>query len=389
MNLALPMELLMDIEKSRISGSFVFGQGQISGFLATFLGALNLLAVIAFHFPEYLSTPEIRKAYDVEILKLILSVSIISSVFLGCFTIVRGQFRRFGITGLILTAACLALGGPFVTIEDFPENTPYIGLDWLILDLVGSAFLFIIIEKAFPYKKEQPILRPQWSLDGIHFAVNHLLIGVSLLVANSFAETFFGWLRWPFVQSMVTGLPFAFELFLCILAADIFQYMTHRALHEVPWLWRLHAVHHCPENMDWLSGSRQHFLELTMTRAIVLVPIFVLGFEKRVIDAYVIIVGIQAVFNHANVKLNFGFLRHIFVTPQFHHWHHSSDSAAIDKNYAAHFSFIDRILGTDVKSDEEWPKEYGIVGRQLPPSYIAHMTYPFKPSFWKKDSSPK
>lgn len=375
----------MQAERNKISGSFVFGEGKISGFLAILLGSLNLLAVIAFHFPEYLSTPEVRKAYDVEILRLILSVSILLSIFFGCFTIIRGQFRRYGMAGLVLTFICLALGGPFVTIDDFPDNTPYLGLDWLILDLVGSAFIFIIIEKAFPYKKDQPILRPQWSLDGIHFAINHLLIGISLLVASSFAPTFFGWARWPFIQGLVTSLPFAVELFLCVLVADIFQYIAHRSLHEVPWLWRLHAVHHCPENMDWLSGSRQHFFELLMTRALVLVPIFVLGFEKRVIDAYVVIVGIQAVFNHANVRLDFGPLKHIIVTPQFHHWHHSSDALAIDKNYAAHFSFIDRLLGTDVKTDQEWPKEYGIVGRQLPASYWAHMTYPFKPSFWKKD----
>ncbi|MCJ8276617.1 MAG: sterol desaturase family protein, partial [Bdellovibrionales bacterium] len=99
----------------------------------------------------------------------------------------------------------------------------------------------------------------------------------------------------------------------------------------------------------------------------------------------VIIVGFQAVFNHANARFNFGFMEKIFVTPQFHHWHHSSDDAAIDKNYAAHFSFIDTVLGTRVDSTEEWPKEYGIVGRQLPPSYWAHMIYPFKKDFWEKD----
>jgi sterol desaturase/sphingolipid hydroxylase (fatty acid hydroxylase superfamily) len=375
----------MSIENKKVSGAFEFGQGQISGFLAVLLGGLNLLAVIAFHFPEYLSTPEVRKAYDVEVLRLVLSVSIFVSVFCGCFTILRGQYRRYGLTGLTLTFLCLVLGGPFVPVGDFPENTPYIGLDWLILDLIGSAFIFIMIEKAFPYKKDQPILRPQWSLDGIHFAINHLLIGASLLVANSFAPTFFSWAQWSVVQKFVTGLPFGIELLLCVFVADLFQYMAHRSLHEVPWLWRLHAVHHCPENMDWLAGSRQHFFELVMTRALVLVPIFVLGFEKKVIDAYVIIVGIQAVFNHANVRIDFGFLKNIIVTPQFHHWHHSSDSVAIDKNYAAHFSFIDRLFGTDIKTDQEWPKEYGIVGRQLPANYLAHFTYPFKPSFWKKD----
>ena len=55
--------------------------------------------------------------------------------------------------------------------------------------------------------------------------------------------------------------------------------------------------------MDWLAGSRQHILELIITRTLVLAPIYVLGFSKEVIDAYIVIVGFQAVFNHANVSV--------------------------------------------------------------------------------------
>jgi sterol desaturase/sphingolipid hydroxylase (fatty acid hydroxylase superfamily) len=257
------------------------------------------------------------------------------------------------------------------------------------LDLLGSAIIFILIEKALPYKKDQPSIREEWGLDMIHFTINHLLIGISLLVANNFAPTFFAWAQWSLVQDLISTLPFLLELFLCVLFADLFQYTVHRCLHAFPWLWRIHSVHHCPHFMDWLSGSRQHFIELVITRSMVLVPIFVLGFERTIIDAYVIIVGFQAVLNHTNAQINFGFLEKIIVTPQFHHWHHSSDRNAIDKNFAAHFSFIDTIFGSRVKSKEEWPKKYGITGRQLPPKYLSHLLYPFKSSFWKKDIPPK
>ena len=83
--------------------------------------------------------------------------------------------------------------------------------------------------------------------------------------------------------------------------------------------------------MDWLAGSRQHILELLITRTLVLAPIFVLGFSKEVIDAYIVIVGFQAVFNHANVSVRLGPLRYVIVTPNFHHWHHSQDDEAIDR----------------------------------------------------------
>ena len=79
------------------------------------------------------------------------------------------------------------------------------------------------------------------------------------------------------------------------------------------------------KSMDWLAGSRQHILELLITRTLVLAPIYVLGFSKEVIDAYIVIVGFQAVFNHANVSVRLGPLRYVIVTPNFHHWHHSQD----------------------------------------------------------------
>lgn len=122
---------------------------------------------------------------------------------------------------------------------------------------------------------------------------------------------------------------------------------------------RLHAVHHSAKHMDWIAGPRQHVVEIFITRALVLVPVFVLGVSKEVIDAYVIIVGFQAVFNHANVQFNSGPLKYVFVTPQFHNWHHSSDEAGLDQSYALHFSFLDYLFGTAAKDDKEWPDGYG------------------------------
>ena len=160
--------------------------------------------------------------------------------------------------------------------------------------------------------------------------------------------------------------------------ADLMQYWVHRAYHEIPLLWRFHGVHHSAKEMDWLAGSRQHILEILVTRSLVLTPIFVLGFSQQIISLYVIIVGLQAVFNHANVRVRFGWLKYFMVTPQFHHWHHASDKAAIDRNYAAHFSFLDYAFGTAVKGQKEWPEAYGVVGDYMPIGMLKQQVYPFK-----------
>jgi sterol desaturase/sphingolipid hydroxylase (fatty acid hydroxylase superfamily) len=121
-----------------------------------------------------------------------------------------------------------------------------------------------------------------------------------------------------------------------------------------------------------------HLLEVIITRTLVLAPIVVLGFAKEVIDAYIVVVGFHAVLIHANVKLRFGPLRHVFVTPAYHHWHHAQDDEAIDRNYAAHFPFIDRLFGTAVRSSREWPQQYGVVGDGVPTGLWRQTLHPFR-----------
>jgi sterol desaturase/sphingolipid hydroxylase (fatty acid hydroxylase superfamily) len=357
------------------------GKGMISGVIALSLAILCFLGVLAFHWPEYLTTPQLRQSYNVDVMRLLLFWSLVLSGALSLYNIVSGRARWLALAAFVLIGLSLALGGHKVPVDsNFPDHTPYIGLDWFILDLLGSTLIFIFIEKLFALRKDQPVFRPEWQTDFHHFIVNHMVVGFVLLATNLLVHKLFGWAAQDGVRGWVQNLNFWVALFLIVLVADLVQYWTHRAYHEVPLLWRLHAVHHSVKSMDWLAGSRQHILELIITRTLVLAPIYVLGFSKEVIDAYIIIVGFQAVFNHANVSVRLGPLRYVIVTPNFHHWHHSQDDEAIDKNYAAHFAFIDHAFGTAVKSDREWPEHYGVVGDYVPNGFFKQLAFPF---VWK------
>jgi sterol desaturase/sphingolipid hydroxylase (fatty acid hydroxylase superfamily) len=354
------------------------GHGLISGVIALCLAILCFLGVLAFHYPEYLTTPELRKKYDVDLIRVAMYWSLIAAGGIALWNIVLGRARWLAFGAFALVGLTLALGGHKVPVRDFADNTPYIGLDWFILDLLGSALIFIFIEKLFALRKDQPIFRPEWQTDFHHFIVNHMVVGFILLATNLMTHKFFGWAAKDGIQHFVQNIPTWLQVFLIILVADLVQYWTHRAYHEVPALWRLHAVHHSVKSMDWMAGSRQHILELLLTRTLVLAPIFILGFSKEVIDIYIVIVGFQAVFNHANVSVRLGPLRYLIVTPNFHHWHHSQDNEAIDKNYAAHFAFLDHLFGTAVQSDREWPSRYGVVGDYVPNGFIKQFFFPFR-----------
>ncbi len=354
------------------------GHGLVTGVVSLSLAILCFLGVLAFHWPEYLTTPQLRKSYNVDVMRLLMYWSLVISGALALFNIVRGRARWLSAGAFALLALTLLLGAHKVEVDpNFPDNTPYIGLDWFILDLLGSTLLFVFVEKLFPLRKEQPVFRPEWQTDFHHFIVNHMMVGFVLLAVNLLVHKLFGWAAKDGIQGWVQNLPFPVALFGIVLVADLVQYATHRAYHEVPLLWRLHAVHHSAKHMDWMAGSRQHILELIITRTLVLAPIFVLGFSKNVIDAYIVIVGFQAVFNHANVSVRLGPLRYVIVTPNFHHWHHSQDDEAIDKNYAAHFAFIDHLFGTAVQSDRAWPAHYGVVGDYVPNGFWKQVMFPF------------
>ncbi|WP_245778981.1 sterol desaturase family protein [Dokdonella immobilis] len=360
------------------SGALRFGKGLIATIISLSLGFLCLLGVIAFHFPEYLTTPELRHQYSVDVLRQAMFVALLIAGAISLANLVLGVRRKLNLVAFSLVVIAVALGGSRVPVGDFPDNTPYIGLDWFILDLLGSTLIFVAIEKLLPLRRGQPVFRLEWQTDLKHFAVNHFLVGLILLTVNFVIHHGFGWMVQHDFQLAVQRIWFLPQLLLCILVADLAQYWTHRAYHEIPFLWKFHSVHHSTKTMDWLAGSRQHILEVIVTRVLVVAPLFVLGFRESVVNAYILIVGFQAVLNHANVGVPWGPLRYLIVTPDFHHWHHASDDEAIDRNYAAHYAFLDYLFGTAVKADRKLPNRYGVVGDYMPDGFVAQQMFPFR-----------
>lgn len=359
------------------SGELSRGSGLLSGVIALVLAILAVLSVLAFHFPEYLTTPELRQKYSVPVLRDILLVGMSVAGGIAVTNILLGRTRWLNAATALLLLVAVAMGGHRVPVEEFPVATPYLGLDYLILSILGSAVVFVAIEKLIPLRRGQPVFRFDWQTDFVHFTVNHLLVGLALLIVNFFVDRLFSWAIYPPLQGLIQATPYLLEVFMVLLVADFIQYWTHRAYHEVPLLWRFHAVHHSTKVMDWMAGSRMHFFELIVTRVAILGPLYVLGFSKEAMDAYIVIVGFQAVFNHANVRLPWGPLKYLIVTPDFHHWHHGSDRAAIDRNYAAHFAFLDYLFGTAVKSDKRFPDDYGVLGDYMPQGFVRQQMFPF------------
>lgn len=353
------------------------GQGRISGAISVALGVISVLSVLAFRYPTWLTTAELRANYDTETLRLVLMACMVVAVVFGVLTFALNRRKRLGALGVLLTVLAYALGGWNVEAGIVNETRVSLGVDWLVLDLLGSAILFIFIEKVIPRYPEQAVLRPEWQLDLFYFSLNHLLIAFLIVLANGFAPQAFGWAVNESFQAKIQSLPLGVQVLLLALGADFVLYWIHRAYHEVPRLWPFHAVHHCAEHMDWLAGSRTHLVQTIVDRTLAMIPLYLLGTTEQALNLYVVLAALQAVFTHANVGIPTGPFKYLLVTPQFHHWHHSSDQPAIDTNYAVHFPLFDRLFGTYHMPDQHWPIEYGTTKR-LPRTFWAQFMHPFR-----------
>jgi lathosterol oxidase len=362
-----------------------FGSGWVSGVASAALGAIGLGTVFCFRFPSILTVPELRALYPLPYIRALLHIVLVSAFVLGIVSVCLRHSKILGMTGITLMLIATLLGGSRVPVEGDLAKGPFLGLDWFLLNLIVFSAVFIPLERLFAHRPGQPVLRRGWRTDLLYFCVSALLVQVTTLLTIKPAMVFFQWAAHPGLQAWIAGLPFAVQFIAILFLTDFMQYWVHRLFHAVPALWRFHAIHHSAENMDWLAGSRLHLVDVAVTRGLTYVPIYLLGFDETPLYAYVAFVSFQATFIHANVRFDFGPLRWLFATPQFHHWHHGADEEAIDKNFAVHLPVLDWLFGTCHMPRDRWPAAYGIGGgRAVPDGYVKQFVYPFVPERGEK-----
>lgn len=209
--------------------------------------------------------------------------------------------------------------------------------------IVGGAFaLLFALEYLRPAVKPGP--HPAWRiLKNLSFwPIN---IGLSLLVIlpiSYFVTQHVLWDR----PDWWSG---AWSLALDILILDLFLYIWHRAVHEIPFFWRFHKVHHLDEHLDTTSAIRFHFGEIffaTLVRAFVIL-LFVVPFSTVVVFETLVLVF--TLFHHSNIALPSRFeaaLSKAIITPSIHWVHHHAIRKDTDSNYGTIFSFWDPLFRT-------------------------------------------
>lgn len=354
-----------------------FGSGWISGVFALFFAMAGLIAVLCLRFPDLLTTPMLREHYDVPLVRMALLLDLILGFALAVLNLALRRQKIMGFTAIAGILVATLLGGSQATSAGELTSGAYLGLDWFLLNLAFLCIIFIPLERFFARLPEQSIFRQDWRADLFYFLVNSLLVQSLTYLSLKPALTILANTDWSGLRAAMASQPIWLQFIEIMFLTDLVQYWVHRLFHQVPALWRFHAVHHSAKTMDWLAGSRMHLVEIVCLRGFTVIPMYVLGYSDPALKAYILYVFLHSTFIHANVRFDFGWLKQVIATPQFHHWHHGIEKEAIDVNFAVHFPVLDRIFGTHYLPDK-WPSGYGIGGHPVPDGYARQLVYPFQ-----------
>jgi sterol desaturase/sphingolipid hydroxylase (fatty acid hydroxylase superfamily)/protein-S-isoprenylcysteine O-methyltransferase Ste14 len=239
------------------------------------------------------------------------------------------------------------------------------------------ACIFIPLERLFPLREGQKMLRRDWVNDLVYLLVNGFVVraGFTLLAAGLMLglDAAFGAQPLPIVAEM----PLWAQVLAAIVIADIGYYAAHRICHTVPLLWKFHAVHHSIEEMDWLATHRVHPVDQIFTNMFALLPLWFLGFSVEAVMIYQLIYQAHALLLHSNIRIKFGPLKWLVASPEYHHWHHANERDAHNHNYAAQLSIIDLIAGTMFMPRKRRPQVYGL-SEPMPQLYHQQLLHPFR-----------
>ncbi len=230
---------------------------------------------------------------------------------------------------------------------------------WYVLVLAFAATA--LAETFLPFRALTSSTPRRWLNNAILLAVSNVtLIGIYRFSGVALAISIRGESH-GLLNRM--SMPYWVKFGIGFAALDLVAYFSHRLLHAIALMWRMHRVHHSENDLDLTTGFRFHPLETFFTEGLALVSLALVGMPPAAVGFAALAVIVQDFFTHGNVRIPEGadrILRWLIITPSMHRLHHSDEIAEQNANYGTIFSLWDRFFGTYRAGHPSASAHYGL-----------------------------
>jgi len=236
--------------------------------------------------------------------------------------------------------------------------------------LIIVSILVWMLEIAFPWRKNQAIIRKDFWLDAFYMFFNFFIF--SIIISGFYA----------IIEELSRGVGLSMEsialipkdsipngLFIVIFFVlnDFVQWLTHVLLHKFNFLWRFHKVHHSVEEMGFAAHLRYHWMENLFYKPLKTFAVMILvGAEPEhafFVHFFSIIIGHL---NHANVRITWGPFKYVFNNSVMHLYHHAKvlpEDRRDGVNFGISLSIWDYIFKTNyIPQDKDGDYALGFDG---------------------------
>jgi sterol desaturase/sphingolipid hydroxylase (fatty acid hydroxylase superfamily) len=252
--------------------------------------------------------------------------------------------------------------------------------------LIAASLLCLIVERVRPWRKEQRVLREGIWQDLFWLVFNGHFLGLMMALVTGQLVLWFNEVLhqagWPVPQDirLLSGTPLWVQFVVFLVLKDFVEWNIHRLLHNVPWLWEIHKLHHSIEELDWVGNFRFHWGEIIIYKTLAYLPLVILGIDGTVLLIIAVLWTVMLDLNHSNVRFSWGPLRYIFNSSAMHVWHHDYElHGKGGQNFGQVLSVWDWLFKTAYwPKDEEQPKRLGFTGiKKYPKGVLKRLIYPF------------
>ncbi|MFO0442590.1 MAG: sterol desaturase family protein, partial [bacterium] len=201
-----------------------FGSGWISGVLGLMLGLAALGSVVMLRFPGVFVMKESASLVAHPGFRTGMLALLVLAFLFSMLSLLLRPGKVLGTAGMVTVLAAVSFGGPQAQAVT-PDMTPlYFGLDFFVLRLLFTGFLFIPLETIFPHRAEQGIFRYEWREDLFYYLVSSMMVQMLTWLSFLPAQTLLAITSWSAFRAWVAALPFVVQFIAIMFLTDLVQY---------------------------------------------------------------------------------------------------------------------------------------------------------------------